>query len=88
MALEASFVIQAWLNSQGNRDLIQAFLIAWLQEHGDALEAEFVFRAWLRAGGPFRLIKEPALRWIGTFRDRQEATYLSTYVAQQKSSEK
>ncbi|HSS51412.1 MAG TPA: hypothetical protein VLX28_20915 [Thermoanaerobaculia bacterium] len=62
--LEAQFVLKAWLDAGGEKDLVKEAVSLWLGEHGTALDAQFVLTAWLDAGGEKDLVKEVLSAWL------------------------
>jgi hypothetical protein len=64
---KTSFVITAWLDAGGQRDLIDHHFLAWIEKFGTTEIARFAYRYWLDAGGRHDLIERHILAWIETF---------------------
>ena len=74
--LKASFVIRAWLEAGGNRELIDPQVLAWINAFGAMEHAQFVYRAWLGAGGNRELIDPQVLTWINAFGAMEHAKFV------------
>jgi len=83
-ALEAGFVLAAWLDAGGEKELVKGTVILWLGAHGTALEAEFVLKAWLDAGGEKDLVRDGVGLWLACFSEVPETDYLIRAWLQRK----
>ncbi len=63
-AAEAGFVYRAWLDAEGDKELVHKHIEAWLGEHGMIADAQFVYKAWLEAGGDKELVHKHIEAWL------------------------
>jgi hypothetical protein len=73
---KTSFVVRAWLNAGGQRDLIDQHVMVWIKTFGAAESAGFVYPAWLHAGGQRDLIDQQVLAWIKAFGALENASFV------------
>jgi hypothetical protein len=77
-SLKTSFVVRAWLDAGGQRDLIDRHVLAWIDAFGVNEVARFVYKAWLDAGGRRDRIDHHVLAWIETFGTTVNAKFVYT----------
>jgi hypothetical protein len=75
-SLKTSFVVRAWLDAGGQRELIDRYVLAWIEAFGATEAAQFVYRAWLEAGGQRDLIDRYVLAWIEAFGATEAARFV------------
>ena len=74
--LRASFVVAAWLNAQGDGDVVRAGALAWIAKHGQRLDAQFMFAAWLNAGQDHAAIRAQMLDWVRLYDALPDTQYV------------
>lgn len=66
----------SWLNSKGDRSLVEKPMLAWLEKHETISDANFVYSAWLKAGGDTSLIRYSIELWL----DRNSTNPIARFV--------
>jgi hypothetical protein len=72
----ASFVYAAWLNADGEVDVVRAGALAWMARYGERIDAQFLYAAWLKAGRDMDLLTGRISTWIQLHGARPDAQFL------------
>jgi hypothetical protein len=73
---EAYFVLKAWLDAGGDKELVHDSIKAWLEKHEIETEAGFVLKAWLDAGGDKELVHDSIKAWLEKHEIEAEAYFI------------
>jgi hypothetical protein len=73
---KTSFAVRAWLDADGQRDLIDRHVLAWIEAFGATEAARFVYGAWLDAGGQRDRIDRHVVAWIEAFGATEAARFV------------
>ncbi|MES1244613.1 MAG: hypothetical protein ABUT39_23605, partial [Acidobacteriota bacterium] len=75
-SLEASFVLQSWLNAGGERELVGSYVGQWLASNGGLPESQFVLKSWLDAGGERELVRAYVGQWLEIYGEDDESDFV------------
>ncbi|MGB3844763.1 MAG: hypothetical protein WA940_02750 [Sphingopyxis sp.] len=76
--LRASFVYAAWLNAQGDANLVRQGALAWIDKYGTRLDAQFLYAAWLNAGEDPGVVRPYVLAWMEEYSTLPEMRFACT----------
>ncbi len=73
---ELHFVINAWLNAGGDKNIIQNSLVNYLNHNAEEREANFVLNAWLNVGGDKTIVQNSLVNYLNHNAEEKEASFV------------